>query len=326
MKALEPLHHWILTSTNAQEIVNAELIQTLWSGYGQIIRVKLKGSQYQSVIVKYIDFPKQAQHPRGWNTNTSHERKVKSYQVEQEWYRNWSSRLNQYARVPQLITANNNHNTPCFILEDLDAAGFEARKTQLNLQQAQLGLHWLAHFHAHFMLEEPHGLWETGTYWHLATRQEEWHAMKGGELKQKANWIDEQLNQCQFKTIVHGDAKVANFCFSSDMKYVAAVDFQYVGGGCGMKDVVYFLGSCLTEDECEKAEGELLDYYFKQLTLALNNYQPHIDSTAVEKEYRNLYAIAWTDFTRFLKGWVPTHQKLNSYSEKLMRKVINQSN
>lgn len=326
MKALESLHQWILKSTQAQEIISSEVVQTLWSSYGQIVRVMLKGSIHHSVIVKHIDFPEQSNHPRGWNTSTSHERKVKSYKVEQEWYKNWSSRCNQQSRIPQLIASKKEQNKPCFILEDLDEVGYPLRKSSLSISETKLGLHWLAHFHATFMLEKPCGLWDEGTYWHLATRQEEWELMEKGELKQKAKWIDEQLKQCQFQTIVHGDAKVANFCFSSNMKSVAAVDFQYVGGGCGMKDVVYFLGSCLTEHKCEKAEGELLDYYIKQLTLALSTHKPHIDAQAVEKEYRRLYALAWTDFTRFLKGWMPTHQKLNGYSEKLMKEVLHQSN
>ena len=49
---------------------------------------------------------------------------------------------------------------------------------------------------------------------------------------------------------MHGDAKLANFLFTSDHSQVAGVDFQYVGGGCGMKDVAYLL-SCLDEDACD---------------------------------------------------------------------------
>jgi Ser/Thr protein kinase RdoA (MazF antagonist) len=64
----------------------------------------------------------------------------------------------------------------------------------------------------------------------------------------KAAVIDQVLNNCSYQTIVHGDAKLANFCFSKEGA-VSAVDFQYVGGGCGMKDVAYFLGSCLTGKE-----------------------------------------------------------------------------
>ena len=74
--------------------------------------------------------------------------------------------------------------------------------------------------------------------------------MKDSPLKENAFLIDEKLYQSSFKTIVHGDAKLANFCFTKDGCRSAAVDFQYVGGGCGMKDVAYFLGSCLTEEEC----------------------------------------------------------------------------
>ena len=58
---------------------------------------------------------------------------------------------------------------------------------------------------------------------------------------------------------------MANFCFSESRDKVAAVDFQYVGGGCGMKDLTYFVGSCLDESACEQREGDILNRYFQSL-------------------------------------------------------------
>ncbi len=86
--------------------------------------------------------------------------------------------------------------------------------------------------------------------------------MEDVELKQAAIRIDQILRASPYQTFVHGDAKLANFCFSSDGLQVAAVDFQYVGGGCGIKDVAYFISSCLHEEDCERYEDELLAWYF----------------------------------------------------------------
>ena len=58
--------------------------------------------------------------------------------------------------------------------------------------------------------------------------------------------------------LAHGDAKVANFCFTNDQHAVAAVDFQYVGGGIGTQDVIYFLGSFCSEAERMQARRTLL--------------------------------------------------------------------
>lgn len=124
------------------------------------------------------------------------------------------------------------------------------------------------------------------------------------------------------QTFVHGDAKLANFCFSSDGEQVAAVDFQYVGGGCGMKDVAYFLGSCMDEKECEELEAELLDYYFSILKSVLNEQKPQIDFEGIEQEWRELYPYVWADFSRFLLGWSPGHQKLNAYTKKMVDRVL----
>jgi Ser/Thr protein kinase RdoA (MazF antagonist) len=144
--------------------------------------------------------------------------------------------------------------------------------------------------------------------------------MQNTQLKNAASAIDEKLSACRFKSLVHGDAKLANFCFSpvgvsvSEVA-VAAVDFQYVGGGCGMKDVAYFLGSCLDERQCFEQQDELLDFYFAALTAKVAIIHPAIDARALEAEWRGMYALACTDFTRFLNGWMPGHWKFNGYTK-----------
>jgi aminoglycoside phosphotransferase (APT) family kinase protein len=190
-------------------------------------------------------------------------------------------------------------------------------------------LHWLANFHATFIGQAPTGLWPIGTYWHLATRPDELKALKDQALKQAATKIDQRLNSARYQTIVHGDAKLANFCFSNpsgrgEKLRVAAVDFQYVGGGCGMKDVAYFVGSCLGEQDCERYQQEILDYYFSALELALKSRNSTVDSESLVQEWRALYPLAWTDFHRFVKGWSPGHWKIHGYSERIARAVISQ--
>jgi thiamine kinase-like enzyme len=164
--------------------------------------------------------------------------------------------------------------------------------------------------------EKPDGLWNIGTYWHLATRPQELAALNDQKLKEAAPLIDQKLNTCTFQTFVHGDAKLANFCFGKDGR-VAGVDFQYVGRGCGMKDVAYFVGSCLNEEDCERLEARILDTYFAYLQ---NQWSEK--NEALEQEWRSLYRVAWADFHRFLKGWSPGHWKINSYSERVTAQVI----
>jgi Ser/Thr protein kinase RdoA (MazF antagonist) len=183
-------------------------------------------------------------------------------------------------------------------------------------------LSWLAHFHARFLDEPPKGLWESGTYWHLETRPEELKVLDDKPLKKAALKIDQVLKDCPYQTLVHGDAKVANFCFSQKDSEVAAVDFQYVGKGCGMKDLAYFVGSCLSEKECESKEQEILEVYFSFLSQALKKYKIPCDMVALEKSWREMYFYAWTDFHRFLKGWSPGHWKINGYSEKVKSRVL----
>jgi aminoglycoside phosphotransferase (APT) family kinase protein len=224
--------------------------------------------------------------------------------------------------VPGFLAFARHRESVLLILEDLDAAGFPLRLSNVRRTQIDQCLRWLAEFHATFMGEAPTGLWDTGTYWHLATRPDELDVLDDSPMKAAAPEIDRKLNQARFQTFVHGDAKLANFCFSEAGDRGAALDFQYVGGGCGMKDVAYFIGSCLDEADCEAQEAALLDCYFTSLKRALNHRRPELDSGAVVAEWRALFPMAWADFHRFLKGWCPSHWKINSYSERIAREVI----
>src|SRR5690606_32757 len=121
---------------------------------------------------------------------------------------------------------------------------------------------------------------------HLATRPDELEALVDPALKAAAPQLDVVLRQTRFQTLVHGDAKTANFCFARDG--VAAVDFQYVGGGCGMKDVAYLLSECLSPAECAAASEQHLDCYFRHLRIALRERGRGVDAAAVEAEWRPL--------------------------------------
>ncbi|MCA9139633.1 MAG: phosphotransferase [Planctomycetales bacterium] len=305
---------------HCDSIVASETIQSLWSGYGKIIRMVLPPTaDAASVIVKQIAPPGAgAANPRGWSGDISHNRKLRSYLVECNWYCDWAGQFDVRCRIAKCHAVDEHAGRRVIVLEDLDASGYPRRCSHLTDRQLHACLRWLANFHATFMGRLPNGLWDNGTYWHLETRPREWAAMKDGPLKAAAAMIDQRLSTCRFKTLVHGDAKVANFCFADFEDEVAVVDFQYVGGGCGMKDVAYFLGSCLSDDECARREEECLDIYFREL-------RSRIDSSIaveLEREWRELFPFAWADFHRFLCGWCATHPKLTPYSREMVDRAL----
>ena len=316
-------HLKILSETGAESIDKIELIQELWSGYGSILRVHLLGGKFSSVIVKNIVEPVLSNHPRGWDTETSNGRKIRSYEVETNWYKYYNDRCDQNCRIPRFIDFWKNDGESFILLEDLNPAGFPFRKSNLTLDEINGCLKWLANFHATFLNVDQTDLWEIGTYWHLKTRPDEFQKMANGSLKDAAIKLDAALNECKFSTLLHGDAKVANFCFGNSSNKIAGVDFQYVGGGCGMKDVAYFLGSVLGEDQLEILEDDLLKNYFICLKKTIESKGVLVDFNSLEKEWRRMYPIAWADFTRFLMGWMPTHQKLNRYSNEMVGRALN---
>jgi thiamine kinase-like enzyme len=220
------------------------------------------------------------------------------------------------------LAAKKEDNEVLMVLEDLDASGFGGRRSAVNQREWMACVSWLAGFHAQNLNVDSAELWESGTYWHLETRPDELKRLDDPVLKQAASSIDQKLKDTKFQTLVHGDAKLANFCFSEDGNQVAAVDFQYVGGGCGMKDLAYFVGSCFRDEQAEEIEEEVLDHYFSQLSKSLGKIKSPVRVDELKEDWRPLYRVAWADFHRFMKGWSPGHWKLSDYSERVTREVI----
>ena len=298
-----------------------EVIQSLWSGYRVIQRVTY---DRRPAVLKYVDLSELRSNRRGWGNQFSHQRKLKSYQVEKAFYQNFGDQCGDYCRIPKLIRSEYSIEKKklVLILEDLDHTGFhDRRSTTLNKNELASCLSWLANFHAEFITVVPDGLWEIGTYWQLGTRPDEFERMPEGPLKNHASSIHQKLESTRFKTLVHGDAKLANFCFSPSGT-VAAVDFQYVGGGCGIKDIAYFISSCFEENEAAENESVVLDVYFEQLGKRLTQLGKDVDVELLTKEWRELFPFAWADFVRFLTGWSPGHWKLNTYSRKMTSLAI----
>nr|WP_282174626.1 phosphotransferase [Vibrio diabolicus] len=298
---------------------SVEVIQSLWGGYGELVRVNYSTC---SVIIKHVKLPKPSEHPRGWNTDRSHQRKLHSYQVEVNWYTDFSREVNTRCRVPQGLKTFQSENEWLIVMEDLAEAGFPKVITDAKLEHLRACLTWLANFHARYIGVRSDKLWHSGTYWHLATRPDELEVLQDTDLKDAAQLIDQMLSQAKFKTLVHGDAKLANFCFDREESSVAAVDFQYVGHGCAMKDVALFMSSAVKPERCAEMEVWVLDTYFAQLQQALMVYHPNLDPNEVEREWRPLFAVAWADFQRFVKGWSPDHWKINPYTEALTSRAL----
>jgi hypothetical protein len=265
----------LLRSIGARRVVDR--IQRLWGGHGELIRVLLDDGH--TAMVKWVRPPPA--------DDVSSTRKRRSYEVERAFYRSWAARCDDTCRVPALIAERD----WVLVLEDLDAAGYHRRVDEAHGPALDAALRWLASFHARFLGEPPGALWPVGTYWHLDTRRDELANIAEPAVRVAAPVLAQQLAAARYQTIVHGDPKEANFCFSANHA-VAAVDFQYTGRACGMVDVAYLLHGRSDEP------GPHLDTYFRHLRTL-------VDNADLEAEWRALYPVACRDFERFLAGWRP---------------------
>jgi len=317
----ERLSERVRKGTGAERVELGARVQSLWGGYGEIRRAELFGAEARRAVVKFVTPPAEREFARDAAKVRSHRRKVRSYAVELAFYRGLARATDDGCLVPALLHGEASERDFLFVLEDLDAAGFPGRRSQCTVSEIEAGLRWLASFHARFVGVAPDGLWKVGTYWHLATRPDELARLDAHALRRAATRIDERLNQARFKSLLHGDAKLENFCFSRDGDTVAAVDFQYAGGGVGVKDVAYYLGSCLSTQACAREVPGFLEVYFASLRAELVQHSS-VDVTALEAEWRELFPWAWVDFHRFLLGWAPGHAAFDAYSEGLTREVL----
>ncbi|KMT63780.1 phosphotransferase [Catenovulum maritimum] len=330
----------ICAASQCLSIIKSSTMQSLWAEQGELTRLTLlappqpqTGSEKQatkSLVVKYITFNDNAKHPHGWHGLSSQQRKRHSYQVELNWYQHYVSyepdKQGMSPDMAELIHAHQDEQTIIIALQDL-AVDYPVRFTQgqadrSNNDQVKACLQWLAKLHAKYFQQSPDDLWAKGSYWHLATRQDELNAMPESTLKKAASTLDNLLNNCPFQTIIHGDAKLANFCFEKNGKKAAAVDFQYVGQGVGIKDVMLLLTSVLPDDALVKQAKSLVEYYFQQLDNALSYWQPAVNSKQVINAWQALYPIAWADFHRFLAGWKPNHWKIGKYCQQQTKQAL----
>lgn len=272
--------------TSAEAISGVRVIRSLWAGYGTIARVGLVGGEVPEVVVKEV-----RPAPSSRESAVSDARKQRSYAVEAAFYGSYAPTLGERVRVPRLLghrewPSGQASGARVLVLEDLARSGFVEPPTTAGI------LAWLARFHASTLGVAPTGLWDTGTYWHLATRQEELGRMRNARLRAKAAQLDAELSSARYVALVHGDAKPSNF-LGSRSQAVAAVDFQYVGAGVGVKDVAYLL-----DGEPERDESAHLEGYLEALVAAVGPRGPD-----VAREWRALYPLAKDDFRRFLDGW-----------------------
>eukprot|EP00976_Prorocentrum_cordatum_P093283 1189304-Prorocentrum_minimum.AAC.1 len=157
-----------------------------------------------------------------------------------------------------------------------------------------------------------------GGYWYLDTRPEEfesigseWARLKGAAAA--LDWRVKGGGSGRFRTLLHGDFKAANILHSTDSTRCAAYDFQYVGEGYGVRDVVMLLHSSLqrggvqaekssttTVTECFTglpAEKELLQHYHAALLAKLGARQ------LGDRRSQRMVNGWSTDGQRMVNGW-----------------------
>ena len=67
------------------------------------------------------------------------------------------------------------------------------------------------------------------------------------------------------ETMLHGDLRADNLLFSAEGDSVTLVDWQGLGRGPAGWDLAYLMSQCLTVDDRQVHEAELLDHYRVEL-------------------------------------------------------------
>ncbi|TMP39467.1 phosphotransferase [Pseudoalteromonas rubra] len=282
--------------------------KALWSGCGHIYKFSYQGDM---LVAKVASVPAQLDHRHITQSEHSLNRKHRSYEKELMFYRDTAHSYAIECALPEAKAFANRDEAFVFVFTDFETQGYrnvsKAEPTHVTQMVA-----WLARFHAIGLVSScAPKVYGRGNYWHLGTRPDEYERMMPGLLKSSANQIDQRLRDCPYQTLIHGDAKLANFAFSRNQ--ALGYDFQHIGQGIGVADVMLLLTSLYCGRDLELHAEHYLNLYFEHLSEALAPSWPLELFNDLEKSWRKLWTFVWADFHRFLLGWKPDHEKLTSY-------------
>ena len=194
------------------------------------------------------------------------------------------------------------------LLDDFSEANGWHQVVQTDLAQTQATLQAFARMHAFFWLGNKtealaSSLWPIATYWdqakqptdqanrlssHLsrfvadfgdpevseATRRKDYGVL----LASHAERLEREVHQGEKQTIIHGDAKSANFFYKTSSSSeegldVGVIDFQWTGRGLCATDVAYAMWAC-PQSQVLDQEQQLVEYYHGQLVQELAKLEP----------------------------------------------------
>lgn len=290
--------------------VQQRVLGSLWAGYGQLVSVQATNvyNKQCSLVIKHFIPPR-----RRHDGSEDHCRKVRSYSVESWFYRGISSRMRERGVLVPELKGVLEEDGVMIVMSDLCEHGtyYTKRGNQLNLEEGKALLSWLAKFHAvHWRTRDPpQGLWDEGSFWQLGTRREELDDMeevwvRRGLNRKTAEDIHEAIVKSRFRTVIHGDAKAANFFFYPAGQHdgsllIGGYDFQYSGMATPLRDVAYVMCCSIKGDLVEACEDELLSHYYTELTRALR--PDDADEYSME-ELEVMYELCVVDLARFMSG------------------------
>lgn len=321
---------WSPSFLDGAVLINQTEIASLWSGYGKIYRLEYAPAAAAAAAAREAGdarvwaIKKQVIVPRDVESSEMDEsfiRKVKSYKIERYFYKHFAERLPPDVRVPSLYRVRDDAPSS-LVMTDLNVS-FPVEHQSMNLECAKVVLTWLAGFHSTFWgaqdaaaaIVEPgpstqetsvEGVWEEGGYWCLRTRMGREFQALSPPWRRIAHDIDVRIRRDipnSLVTLIHGDCKAANILFSKDSSACALFDFQYVGRGPAVRDVLYFFASSVPN--LDVYEDELLQYYHRAIQHALKSRGMH--EVAEEYDFLTMishYEYCLLDYHRFLLGWV----------------------
>ncbi len=295
-----------------------DLSISLWSGCGHI-----QSGFYNSkpVVVKLSEIPENINHKVILQSNFAKQRKEKSYLNEIGFYNNPVWKMAFGNLIPHCYFAKRLDALNVLILEDFNSKDFQ-NIDNYKPEHIYAVVKWLAEFHAQGLSLINSASLPMGGYWHLETRPDEYKQMELIELKNHAHYFADSLYEAKYQTLIHGDSKLANYAFDINHK-VLGYDFQYVGSGIGLQDVMLFMTSVFDGKDCAKYEELILNLYFESLSKALSSNMNIKEYELLELEWRTLWPIVWSDFYRFLNGWKPEHKKITHFMQKKFVEVLN---